>query len=473
MRKKIIISIIIVSFIPLFVSSYLIDWFLESDYAQSRVRSGIDKLYEQVGSEKDEIIKALTEDFKDNKEMNVDRIKKLDNNEKDNLTTLIIQRNNEYIYISDSIKEIVEKSKDFNTSGTIENASDTNYDVYESIYFKDANGLVHVSLVVNYDYFEVYMDHYNSYYLNLFIAMFTVLLIIMILWISNHIKKSLNMIESITKEIECGNLDSKLTYTRKDEFKKIADVIESLKISLKGSIKEREKLENDKKKMLVNITHDIKTPITSIKGYIQAINDGIVKDEDTLSEYLQIISEKSDVIDLMVKDFNEIVKYDYGNMLLSAEYIDLDHFIRDCVEEYSYTNKDIEIKYDLKKENLMVLFDPKLMQRVLSNIISNTIKYNKGRKINIIIEIEENSNNYIIKISDNGVGVLDRNAENIFTRFYREDESRNSDIEGSGIGLSICRDIINLHSGKIIAYNSQNRFVVQIDLPKQRLFVEI
>lgn len=466
MRKKIIISIIIVSFIPLLSSSYLVDWYINSDYVANRAKSNLNDLYEQVKIEKDELINELTIEFEDNGKVNLEKLREIDEISTNQLLTIIVQRNDEFIYISDEIKELVEGSKDFNLSRQINNTSDTYYSVYESLYFKDESGLIHVSLVVNYNTFDSYFSNYDAYYLNLFIAIFTVFLVLMILWISNHIKKSLNMIEDITREIEKGNLESELKYTRKDEFKKIADVIENLKINLRTSIEDRNQLESDKKKMLVNITHDIKTPITSIKGYIQAIKDGIVKDEKTLSEYLQIISEKSDVIDSMVKDFNEIVKYDYGHMLLSSEYIDLDYFIKDCIDEFNYTHKDVDIYYNSDIENLILLFDPKLMQRVLMNIISNSIKYNRNHKINIHIDVAEKINYYQIKISDNGVGVLDKNIKNIFTRFYREDESRNSDIEGSGIGLSICSDIINMHKGKISAYNSDSRFVIQIDLPK-------
>lgn len=466
MRKKIVISIIIVSFMPLFASSYLIDWFLESEYTSNKLQSGLDDLYKDVNADKKRITDSITDSFEEYKKIDINRIKEIDEEDADDLTTIIIKRDDEHIYVSESIREIVNNSTDFSITGNLVNNDDTYYDVRESLYFYDKDGLVEVILVVNYNFFEKYMENYNSYYINSFVAMFAALLIVMILWISNHIKKSLNMIEGITREIERGNLDSERTYTRKDEFKRIADVIESLKLSLKGSLVEREKLENDKKKMLVNITHDIKTPITSIKGYIQAISDGIVKDEDTLNEYLQIISDKSDSIDSMVKDFNEIVKYDYGRMLLNTEHIDLDYFIKDCVEEFYYTNKDVDITYESKLENMKLLFDPKLMQRVLSNIISNSIKYNQNRKINIDIDISESVNYYKIKISDNGIGVQDENINDIFTRFYREDQSRNSDIEGSGIGLSICSDIVSLHGGKIIAYNNNERFIVQIDLPK-------
>ena len=140
---------------PLLTSSYLVDWFINSDYVANRVKSGLDELYDQVKSEKEEITKALTNDFKNNEQININRIEELDKKDEDQLTSIIIQRDDKFIYISEGLKEVVDRSVDFNLTGQLDNTSDTYYDVYERLYFKDESGMIHVSLVINYNRFDI------------------------------------------------------------------------------------------------------------------------------------------------------------------------------------------------------------------------------------------------------------------------------------------------------------------------------
>lgn len=469
MKKKVIASIIIMAFVPILASAAFIGFYFDAKVADLRVDTNVEKEMKLAETDKKLFMELVQKEFNKSgiQGMNFDMLKNYEKTQLDSHIFFLINDGKELLYMSDKLKEYIDDTEE--VESLFESPAMNGYYItYERIRFISDEETLELIVLFDYDKVIEYWNMYDSYYLRSFLAVFALLAVIMILWISRHIRVSLNKITAITKEIEKGNLESDLVYDRKDEFREIAESIDSLKHTLIQNEIDKDKLEKDKKNMLMNITHDIKTPITSIRGYIQAINDGIVKDDQTLNEYLQIISDKAKVIDLMVKDFNEIVKYDYGKMDLKLENIDIRYFIQDCIEEFNYSNlhKELTIGYAQSDLRQMVNIDPKLMERVLSNIIGNSIKYNKKRSLHIDISVGSSAGYYIVRIEDNGIGVSEDNLKDIFQRFFREDKSRNSDIEGSGIGLSICHDIVKAHGGNIKAFNQNNKFVVEIELLK-------
>ncbi len=223
--------------------------------------------------------------------------------------------------------------------------------------------------------------------------------------------------------------------------------------------------------MLANIAHDIKTPITAIKGgCAQMLSEDIINDEKTKKDYLDIIVSRSHVIEHMVNDLKEVIKYDVGSIKLNFANVKMGgYFIDDCIDDFRINNQkqDFEISFEKKYEDLVLSIDPNLIQRVFMNIIGNSLKYNRDRKVDIRIETDKIGGTIRFRISDDGIGVPDDALENLFDRLYRVDSSRNSKIEGSGIGLSICKEIIEAHKGRIWADNDNDkgRFSILFSIP--------
>lgn len=219
--------------------------------------------------------------------------------------------------------------------------------------------------------------------------------------------------------------------------------------------------------MLANIAHDIKTPITAIKGCAQMLSEGIIREETKKQEYLDIILSRSHVIEHMVNDLKEVIKYDVGSITLDFADVKMGYFIDDCIDDFRINNQDqkFDINFDRTYQDLTLRIDPNLIQRVFKNIIGNSLKYNRDRDVDIRIDTDKVGKIIRFKISDDGSGVPNEALHKLFDRLYRVDSSRTSNIEGSGIGLSICKEIIEAHGGRIWAENDRDRFCILFSIP--------
>lgn len=280
-----------------------------------------------------------------------------------------------------------------------------------------------------------------------------IVLSLLIAWISNPIKRSLRRLSYATNEIGKGNLNIELSYNENDDFEPLAESIESMRQSLKRSVARQQQVELEKKELIANISHDLRTPVTSIRGYVQGLKDGVARTRDTQQEYLEIIESKTYMLESLVNDLSEITGYDTNAIKLNKQSIDLRHFLFDCVDELekdvSRAGGKIHLHYIIK--DTVITVDPEKLMRVFINIIENAIKYKSAAPLEIVILANRDDNGVFINISDNGIGVPESDLDKIFNRFFRSDKSRNLDIGGSGIGLSICREIIQAHGGRITA----------------------
>ena len=223
--------------------------------------------------------------------------------------------------------------------------------------------------------------------------------------------------------------------------------------SLETSVEKQKILEVEKKELIVNISHDLRTPITSIRGYVQGLKDGVARTEETQREYLETIESKTYMIESLLNDLFEITRFDVGSIKLNKQVVNLKNFLTDCVDELESDVTKIGGKLSLHFiiKDTRVEVDPEKLMRVFINVIENSIKYRNGSPLEIIILANQDDDGVFINISDNGIGVKDDDLAHIFERFYRSDKSRNLDIMGSGIGLSICKEIIAAHGGRITA----------------------
>jgi histidine kinase len=321
------------------------------------------------------------------------------------------------------------------------------------------NGPIDSKLTVDSGRLEIAYRVFERVFLLLYAIFNIILLSVILSWISNPIKRSIRRLTYTTNEIRKGNLNAKLEYNENDDFEGLAESIESMRQSLKRSVQKQQVLELEKKELIANFSHDLRTPITSIRGYVQGLRDGVARTEVMQREYLDTIAVKTDMLESLVNDLSEMAKYDQQGIQLKLQLINLRNFLFDCVDELQRDVKkaggNLYLHYIIK--DTYIYADPEKLMRVFINVIENAIKYRSSDPIEIVILANRDDDGVLINISDNGIGVPDDAIEKIFERFYRSDKSRNLNIKGSGIGLSICREIIELHGGRITAYSNKSK----------------
>ena len=321
------------------------------------------------------------------------------------------------------------------------------------------NGPIDLILTVDSGRLEIAYRVFERVFLFLYAISNIILLSIILSWISNPIKRSIRRLAYTTNEIRKGNLNAKLEYNENDDFEGLADSIESMRQSLKHSVQKQQTLELEKKELIANISHDLRTPITSIRGYVQGLRDGIARTSEMQEEYLSTIASKTDMLESLVNDLSEMTKFDQQGIQLKLQLINLRNFLFDCVDELQRDVKkaggNLYLHYIIK--DTYVYGDPEKLMRVFINIIENSIKYQSADPIEIVILANKDDDGVFINISDNGIGIPDGDLDKIFDRFYRSDKSRNLNIKGSGIGLSICKEIIELHGGRISAFSNKQK----------------
>ena len=331
----------------------------------------------------------------------------------------------------------------------------------------ESGNAIDVRLKIDSTRLDLAYQVFETVFFFLYGAFNLILLSVLLSWISNPIKRAIKRLTFTTNEIRKGNLSAKLTYDEQDDFQELADSIESMRYSLENSVEKQQILEIEKKELIANISHDLRTPITSIRGYVQGLKDGVARTEETQREYLETIESKTYMIESLLNDLFEITRFDHGSIKLNKQVVNLRNFLTDCTDELesdvTKVGGKLSLHYIIKETNIQI--DPEKFMRVFINVIENSIKYRSSRPLEIVILANQDDDGVFINISDNGIGVNEEDLKRIFERFYRSDKSRNLDVMGSGIGLSICKEIIASHGGKISASsNDSNGLTISIRL---------
>ncbi len=277
---------------------------------------------------------------------------------------------------------------------------------------------------------------------------------LMITWIYHSIWSPLGKLQEATKQIRDGNLDFTLDVEDDDEFGQLCQNFEEMRIRLKESTEEKIQYDKESKELISNISHDLKTPITAIKGYVEGILDGVASSPEKLERYIRTIYNKANDMDRLIDELTFYSKIDTNKIPYAFSKINVSEYFGDCVDEVGLDleARGVELGYfNYVDEDVLVIADAEQMKRVINNIIGNSLKYMDKKKGIINIRILDVGDFVQIEIEDNGKGIGAKEVPYIFDRFYRTDSSRNSAKGGSGIGLSIVKKIIEDHGGKIWA----------------------
>lgn len=277
---------------------------------------------------------------------------------------------------------------------------------------------------------------------------------VLIIWIYRSILRPLNTLHAATDAMKAGNLDYSIEGDPQDEVGQLCVDFEEMRIRLKELIDVRLRYEQEMKDLISNISHDLRTPITAIKGYAEGIMDGVADTKEKQDKYMKTIYAKAIDMSSLVDELSFYSKIDFDTMPYTFHSIDIEAYFTDCINEISLDLevKEIEIEYINHLEpGTKVLADAEQLKRVINNIIGNSVKYIGRKKGHIRIEIIKDKDFARLSIGDNGEGIAAKDLPYIFERFYRADASRNSTKGGSGLGLAITKKIIEDHMGNIWA----------------------
>lgn len=269
---------------------------------------------------------------------------------------------------------------------------------------------------------------------------------------SRSIVKPLRNLQVVAAEISRGNLEYPIVEEGDQEIQALCRDLELMRVKLKDSVHTQLKYEDNRKMLISSISHDLKTPVTSIKGYVEGILDGIANTPDKTERYLKTISLKAYQVDQMIDDLLLYAKLDLNQIPFDFEKTDIEEYLRLCLLESEPDLERSQIKILFHKEQCQkpqyVMLDRERMKRVIINILDNSCKYMSREQGEIQIHLRDTYSSVILEFRDNGSGIAERDLPHIFDRFYRADSARS---KGSGLGLAIAKQIIEGHNGRVWA----------------------
>lgn len=280
----------------------------------------------------------------------------------------------------------------------------------------------------------------------------------LIFWIYRTVSVPLAKLQAAARNIKEGNLDFEIKNETNDEIGQLCQDFEEMRLRLKANAEEKVAYDRENKELISNISHDLKTPITAIKGYVEGIQDGVASSPEKLDKYIRTIYNKANDMDRLIDELTFYSKIDTNRIPYTFSKINVAEYFWDCVEEVGLDmeTRGIELGYfNYVDEDVLVIADAEQMKRVINNIIGNSLKYLDKKKGIINLRITDDGDFIQVVIEDNGKGIAAKDLPYIFDRFYRTDSSRNSSKGGSGIGLSIVKKIIEDHGGRIWASSKE------------------
>lgn len=298
----------------------------------------------------------------------------------------------------------------------------------------------------------------------MFDIIFSVLLIliltaiILVGWTYRGIVPRLKTLVKAAGEIREGELDHPLDVSGRDEISELFRAFEDMRKRLQAASVAKMHDDEEQRQLIANIAHDLKTPITAIKGYAEGLKDGVANTPEKQKLYLGTICNKADEMNALINELTLYSKIDMNKIPYNFQSLNVKNYFMDCAEEVGMDLEGQKIEfnyYNYVNDHVNIIADPEQLERVIHNIIGNSVKYMGDRPGVIELRIRDVGDYIQVEVEDNGRGISARDLPYIFDRTFRADTSRNSNIGGSGIGLSIVKKIIEDHGGNIWATSKE------------------
>lgn len=312
-----------------------------------------------------------------------------------------------------------------------------------------------------------YLQHYILRYIA-GIAVFFVLLTLIVngilfRWISSSILKPLSILKNGSCRIREGDLDQKIQYNKKDEFGEVCKDFDNMRKYLKESVELRQQDEKRRKDLIAGISHDLRTPLTSVSGYVDGLLDGLADTPEKQERYLRAIKTRTGNLVNLVESLSEYSRLDRGYHY-HKERTDLRKYMETYLENgrHDALHDHVRIDFRIDEDSCIVNLDHREFKRVLENLFDNTVKYRTVPRSEVLLSFKKTPDGKYIEFiyQDDGPGVPEESLEEIFDSFYRVDGSRNQSEKGSGLGLAVIKEIIRGHQGTIRAENRDGLAII-------------
>jgi signal transduction histidine kinase len=273
--------------------------------------------------------------------------------------------------------------------------------------------------------------------------------------IGRNVIRPLESMSRAAFQIAEGDLDFELANSKAVEIIQVRGAFQVMVNGLRNSFAERQKLEEERTFFIGAIAHDLRTPLFSLRGYLDGMEQGIASTPDKMAHYISVCKEKAAHLDRLVSDLFAFTRLEYMEQTLQSENFNLSDALDKTVSSMVHRarQKGITLKANLPDAQFLVTGDPHLLERAITNLLDNALRYtpNNGK---VIIDLQRQSEKMVIKIRDTGPGFASDDLGHIFEPMFRGDTSRNLSTGGAGLGLTIARRIFRLHGGELFAENS-------------------
>lgn len=283
--------------------------------------------------------------------------------------------------------------------------------------------------------------------------------------LTKHIMEPLDELNEGARRVQENNLSQDILYVGDAEFEKVCTTFNNMQEHILEEQEKNRKYECARTDMIAGISHDLRTPLTAIKGSIKAMLDGVAATPEMQAKFLNAAYRRTGEMDVLLNQLFYLSKLETGNMPLDIREINLTDFLAKyvCGKQEVLNQTEIELHAVLQERNYFAKIDPEQMQRILDNLVENSVKYSEKSPVHVEISLKSEKEKLHLSVSDDGTGVNEEKLPHIFEEFYRGDESRNKK-EGNGLGLYIVKYLIEAMGGNVRAYNNGG-LVVEIEIP--------
>jgi len=291
-------------------------------------------------------------------------------------------------------------------------------------------------------------------------------------YITGRILSPINTLAKGVHEISNGNLAHRIKYEGGDEFDAVCADFNEMAARLARMVAERQADENSRRELIAGISHDLRTPLTSVKAYIEGLRKGVAATPQMQEKYLDTIQSKTEDIEYIIKQLFLFSQIDIGEFPLHLESVDIGDELAGMLAGFAdeYREKGLTVKLTEPIQGTSVLIDTVQFRNIVENVLNNSVKYCNRKDACAEIACEQIAADQLsITIADNGPGVSDEMLEKLFEVFYRGDAARNNPAQGSGLGLAISAKMIGRMNGSIRAENVPGGgLAIEITLPIQK-----
>lgn len=297
------------------------------------------------------------------------------------------------------------------------------------------------------------------------IGLIGVFLISFIFFINRKVKY-IKYITREVKKIEAEGFGKTIDVQGNDELSELSQSINRMSSKLKEQIEKERLIERNKNELITNVSHDLRTPLTSINGYVDLLKENEFKDKKKFDEYIAVVDRRSKGLTTLVNELFEYTTLNSSDIKLNFDYVDIVTLVSHIANEYSviFERSGLKLERNIINKEIFMELDVDKMVRVFQNLLSNANKYSLENST-VTLSLKEEESSIIISISNSTVEITEEDVPNIFSRFYKADKSR-SEQDSSGLGLSIAKRIVELHGGSISANLSNNLITFKINVPK-------